>query len=70
MSNYYQHIAVYNDEYLIRETKQLYELVNIVECFSTRYVIRLELAYAELERRGYDITHTINITKKKENLIE
>jgi len=45
-----------NDTDLIKEAKQLHDVIYNVECFGTRDMLRLDCVLRELELRGYQIT--------------
>lgn len=51
------------DDQLMTEALQLDDLVNVVECFSTRDVTRLDQVVAELERRGFKAERRLQFHK-------
>ena len=54
-----------SDEDLQEEYQELYGCVELAECFSARDVVLLELAEAELQRRGYEIVVEKNVSFEK-----
>lgn len=55
-----------SDKELKEHFISLWESIYLVECFSSRDLIELELTARELERRGYEITEgTPRIRKAK-----
>ena len=52
---------------LMADARALYESIYVTGCFGRKDTLLLELAYRELERRGYDIREVkrLGITRKK-----
>ena len=57
-----QAIAEMKTPDLMAEAKQLHDLIYNVECYGTRDMLRLELIYRELERRGWGVVEANTVT--------
>lgn len=53
-----------NDQELQTEYKSLHHSINVVDCFDSRDVLRLEVLGKELRRRGFQIIPEVRFEKE------
>ena len=56
-------IAIMEDEELIEEFRDMWESVNVTDCFGPRDVQLLMIYTSELQSRGYEIVESVDVRK-------
>jgi len=52
-----------NDQELQSEYKSLHHSINVIDCFNSKDILRMEILGQELEQRGFEITSDVQFEK-------